>query len=137
MTPRVTFTTRADTRVDIHRRDREASDAFGESGIRFFEEGGGKRSAARHFRISPSAAVKIINRWLASGRIAPTSRGRLRGRGKLAGELGYLRARLAERPDLTMPELADKLARDRGITVDPASVSRFLCRNGITYKKRR
>jgi transposase len=105
--------------------------------IQFFEEGGGKRSAARHFRISPSAAVKVINRWRVHGRVAPATRGRPRGQGKLAGEFGYLRARLAERPDLTMPELADMLARERGVSVDPASISRFLCRNGITYKKRR
>jgi transposase len=98
-------------------------------------EGGSKRAAARHFRISPSSAVKLTKRWAESGRISPDGRWRPRGLGKLAGQLDYLRACLAERPDLTMPELADKLARERGVSVAPASMSRFLYRNGITYKK--
>lgn len=105
--------------------------------VQYVAEGGGKRAAARHFRISPSAAVKLTKRWAETGRISPDARGRPRGQGKLAGQLDYLRVCLAERPDLTMPELADKLARERGVSVAPASMSRFLCRNGITYKKRR
>ena len=105
--------------------------------IQYVEEGGSKRAAARRFRVSPSSAVKLAKRWSESGRIAPDASGRPRGGGKLAGQFDYLQACLAERPDLTMPELADKLARERGVSVAPASVSRFLCRNGITYKKRR
>ena len=105
--------------------------------VQYVAEGGGKRAAARHFRVSASSAVKLAKRWSETGQIAPFARGRPRGQGKLAGQLAYLQARLAERPDLTMPELADKLARERGVHVAPASVSRFLCRNGITYKKRR
>jgi transposase len=103
--------------------------------IQYVEEGGSKRAAARHFRISASAAVKLAKRWSESGRIAPDVRGGPRGGGKLAGQLDYLQACLAERPDLTMPELADKLAHERDVRIAPASVSRFLCRNGITYKE--
>ena len=116
---------------DPHSRD------LRERVVQYVAEGGGKRAAARHFRISPSSAVKLAKRWSETGRISPDARGRPGGGGKLAGQLDYLQARLAERPDLTMPELADKLARERGVSVDPASVSRFLCRNAITYKKRR
>jgi transposase len=36
-----------------------------------------------------------------------------------------------------MPELAAALAAERGVKASPASLSRFLCRAGFTYKKKR
>ncbi|KFC63892.1 ISSpo6, transposase orf A [Bosea sp. LC85] len=38
-------------------------------------------------------------------------------------------------PDITMPELAARMAAATGMKADPAVLSRFLCRLGFTYKK--
>jgi transposase len=39
------------------------------------------------------------------------------------------------RPDITMPDLAAFLEAEHGVTVDPSNLSKFLCREGFTYKK--
>jgi transposase len=41
---------------------------------------------------------------------------------------------MAEKPDITMPELASELAAI-GLRIDPASLSRWYRRNGYRYKK--
>jgi transposase len=40
-----------------------------------------------------------------------------------------------QKPDITMPELAAELAARHGVEADPASLSRFLCKAGFSYKK--
>jgi transposase len=40
------------------------------------------------------------------------------------------------RPDISMPELSARLQAGHGVEVQPASLSRFLCQRGFTYKKR-
>jgi transposase len=40
-----------------------------------------------------------------------------------------------EKPDITMPELAAELASLHNVEVDPASLSRFLRKAGLSYKK--
>jgi hypothetical protein len=40
-----------------------------------------------------------------------------------------------EKPDITMPELADRLHREHDVTATPSALSRLLCRAGWTYKK--
>ena len=47
--------------------------------IQYVEEGGSNGAAARRFWVRPSSAVKLAKRWSESGRIAPDTRGRLRG----------------------------------------------------------
>jgi hypothetical protein len=42
---------------------------------------------------------------------------------------------LAEKNDITMPELAGELEAHCGARADPASLSRWLIRNGYRYKK--
>ena len=42
---------------------------------------------------------------------------------------------MKETPDITMPELAAELEARHGVGVDPASLSRFLCKAGLSYKK--
>ncbi len=42
---------------------------------------------------------------------------------------------IAERPDITMPELAGALAAATGEKADPASLSRWLIRAGYRFKK--
>jgi transposase len=47
----------------------------------------------------------------------------------------FLLARIEEKADMTMPELAAELAAATGTKADPASLSRWLIRNGYRFKK--
>nr|WP_245510354.1 MULTISPECIES: hypothetical protein [Rhizobium] len=61
--------------------------------------------------------------------------GRPRGSGKLSAYLSFLIAEVERKPDITMPELADKLDGTHGVRVPPSSLSRVLVAHGLTYKK--
>jgi transposase len=103
--------------------------------VSFVEAGHSRRGAAARFDVSPSFAVKVMLRREATGSAAPARQGRPPGGGKLAPHMGFLMSRVEERPDITMPELADLLATERGVRAHPASLSRVLCNAGITFKK--
>jgi transposase len=94
-----------------------------------------RREAARHFGVSDSCAIKLVQRVKATGSPAPARQGRPPGGGKLAEHMGFLIKRVGAKPDITMPELAAELEAARGVTVSPASLSRVLCQAGFTYKK--
>lgn len=96
------------------------------------ERGGSCRETARHFDVSPSFVAKLVGRMRRTGSAEPRARGG--SRGKLAGYRDVLVACVEEHPDITMPELAARLDR-RGLSVAPASLSRFLRRIGFRFKK--
>lgn len=89
--------------------------------------------AATHFSTSVSFVVNLMRLLRETGSLAARARGGLR-HSKLAAHREFLLARVAETPDVTMPELAAAL-KERGVTVDPSSISHFLLRNGLSYKK--
>jgi len=97
--------------------------------------GGSRRQAASHFDVSASFAVKLWRRLEKTGSLEPARQGRPLGGGKLANHCDFLIAQVEKRPDITMPELAAQLEAERGVKASPASLSRFLCRAGFTYKK--
>ncbi len=97
--------------------------------------GHSRREAARHFGVSESCAVKLMQRVGESGSPAPARQGRPPGKGKLAPHRDFLIACVKAKPDITMPELAAELMRARGIKVRPSSLSRVLCAAGYSYKK--
>jgi len=101
--------------------------------IGFIEQGGSRRAAGRRFEVSASFAIKLYDRWRRTGSCAPKARGG--SQGKLASHKGFLITRVEDRPDVTMPELAIELEAECGLRADPASLSRFLCRHGYSYKK--
>ncbi len=101
----------------------------------FVEAGHSCRAAARHFAVSDSFAIKLMQRQRQSGLPAPARQGRPRGTGKLAPFQAFLIGEVEKKPDITMPELAARLMKEHGITATPAALSRLLCRNGFTYKK--
>lgn len=101
--------------------------------IGFVEGGGSRRKAAEHFDVSASCAVKLMERWKRTGSAAPGKRGGSAGKLKPHGD--FLLARVKAKPDITMPELAEALKAETGIEADPASLSRFLIRNGQRFKK--
>jgi transposase len=54
---------------------------------------------------------------------------------KLDPHRAFLLARIAEKDDITMPELAAELAAATGTRADPASLSRWFIRTGYRFKK--
>jgi transposase len=97
--------------------------------------GHSRREAARHFGVSESCAVNLLQRVETTGSPAPARQGRPPGGGKLAPHRDFLIARVKAKADITMPELADELMKERGLKADPASLSRLLCKAGFSYKK--
>jgi transposase len=103
--------------------------------VGFIEAGQSRRKAALHFDVSPSCAVKLMSRWRRTKSLEPAKQGRPRGGGKLEPHRRFLIGSVEARPDITMPELVKELEAQSGITVSPASLSRFLRKAGFTYKK--
>ena len=103
--------------------------------VSFVNAGHSRREAAARFDVSPSFAIKVVSRHGVTGSAAPARQGRPSGGGKLASHMEVLCAWVDERPDITMPELADHLEAERGVRAHPASLSRALCKAGFSYKK--
>lgn len=103
--------------------------------ISMVEAGHSRRAAAAHFGVSDSFSIKLLDRWKQTGSSAPARQGRPPGGGKLAPHREFLIARVKEKPDITMPELAEELEAEHGVRVDPSSLSRLLRAAGFTYKK--
>ena len=101
----------------------------------FVEAGHSCRAAARHFSVSDSFAIKLMQRQRQSGSPAPARQGRPQGTGKLAPYETFLVQEVEKTPDITMPDLAARLWEEHGVSAAPASLSRLLCRRGFTYKK--
>lgn len=98
--------------------------------------GGGmsRAEAARHFRVSHSSAIRWTKRNAETGSAAARPMG-----GKkpfaLAGEEAWIRARVAEKPDITGRALLAEL-HQRGVTVSYYAVWHFLDRAGLSFKKK-
>ena len=93
------------------------------------------RAVAKRFAVSVASAVRIGQRQRSGRGQVPGKIGGSR-RAVLAGESGgWLLARLAEKPDLTMRALTLELAA-RGVHVAHDTVWRFVKRAGQTVKKR-
>ena len=103
--------------------------------VAFVEAGHSRRAAARHFGVSESFAIKLLRRVATSGSCEPDQQGKPRGHGKLEAYGTFLVGAVDAEPDITMPALCDRLMETCGVTADPAELSRFLCRQGYTYKK--
>jgi transposase len=98
-------------------------------------EGGMSRAeAARQFQVSHSTAIRWTKRKTQTGSPAALPMG---GRKpfKLAGEAAWIRARVAEKPDITGRELLAEL-RARGVAVSYFAVWHFLDRAALTFKKK-
>jgi transposase len=101
---------------------------------RFVDAGRSRRAAAAHFGVSVSFVVRLIRQWRATGALEAKPLGGRR-HAKLEPYRAFLLAKVAERPDITMPELAAELATAAGTSAAPASLSRWLIRNGYRFKK--
>jgi transposase len=85
--------------------------------------------------VSASTGVRLAQRMTNTGSLAPGRQGRPPGGGKLAPYRELLLGWVDEGNDITMPELAARLLDEEQLTVDPASLSRFLRAAGYSFKK--
>ena len=69
------------------------------------------------------------------GAVAPKALGGWR-HSKLDPHRVFILRRVAEKDDISMPELAGELQAASGVKADPASLSRWLIRNGLSFKKK-
>ena len=103
--------------------------------IEAIEGGLSRRAAAQRFGVSESCAIKLAARVERTGSAAPAKQGRPPGKGKLKPFASFLTAQVDDRPDITMPELAEELMQAHGESAHPAALSKFLIRQGYSYKK--
>ena len=103
--------------------------------VSFIEAGQSRRAAAARLGTGESFAIRVAKRFATSGSLEPAKQGRPAGKGKLAPYTAFLTHAVEETPDITMPQLCERLAAAHDVTVDPAALSRFLRRHGYSYKK--
>jgi transposase len=101
---------------------------------RFVEAEHSCHEAARHFEVSVAFVVRLMAAYRATGSLAAKPEGGWRS-SKLDPHRELLIRRVAEKGDLTMPQLAAELAA-LGTKVTPASISRWFIRQGYSFKKR-
>jgi transposase len=113
---------------------RPFSNDLGVRVVEFIEAGNSLNEAAAHFGTSVSFAVKLMKLWRETGSVEPRpSRGFRHG--KIGPHKDFILAVVAENSGITMPELAKKLAEQKGVKVDPSRLSNFLIGCGLNYKK--
>ena len=103
--------------------------------VRGIASGKSRRAVAAQFEVAPSTAVRLQARYAATGSVDPAKQGRPKGSGKLGPYREAIVERVKEEPDITMPDLAAWLEDRHGVTADPSNLSKFLCKQGFSYKK--
>ena len=103
--------------------------------VGFVEAGHSCRAAARHFGVSDSFAIKLLQRQRQSGSPAPARQGRPPGRRKLAPFETFLIQAVETKPDITMPELAVRLRAERGVAAAPRC-TRVSCADAASHMKK-
>ena len=97
------------------------------------ESGASRREAAEHFEISPSAAIKWLQRWNDDGSAASIPRGG--STSPLEKQANWLLTLIAKQPDLTLDEVLVAM-RKRRIAGSRTALWRFFARRQITFKKK-
>jgi len=97
------------------------------------ESGASRREAAEWFEVSPSSAVKWMQRRQATGSVAAKPSGG--SISPLEVHAAFLLALIARRPDLTLDEIVVAMHKRR-IAGSRSAVWRFFQRHKISFKKK-
>ena len=81
--------------------------------VSYVEAGHSRRAAAAHFRVSPSFVINLMTAFRERGAVAPKALGGWR-HSKLDPHRVFILRRVAEKDDITMPELAGELHAANG-----------------------
>jgi transposase len=103
--------------------------------IRAAQEGSARR-AGRRLGVGESTATAWVLRFRQTGSTAAKSQ-KGRSRSPLKSEEAWLLALIADQADLTLEEIRDRLAGERGMVTGISSIWRFFDRHGISFKKNR
>jgi transposase len=98
------------------------------------ERGSSIRAAARRFAVSPSAAIKLMQRVRSTGSAAPARYGGHR-RPLLGPHEAELRGLVEATPDITLAELRAELQRRVGVVAGLSTLHNMLRRLGLRHKK--
>lgn len=101
------------------------------------DEGMSRRASAERFGVAPSTAVRWVQQWRRTGRIAPRPQGGDKRSHRIEAHADEILALVDETPDMTLAEVAAHLERAHGLRVAQSTVWRFFERRGITLKKNR
>lgn len=104
--------------------------------IAAIEDGVSTRKAARRFRIGISTAGAWYRRYRETGEMEARKQGQP-SRSKLDAHEAFILGLIEEAPDVTLAEIGERLAAERGVRAASSTVWLFLDRRGITFKKRR
>jgi transposase len=102
--------------------------------VRAVDDGSSIREAARRFAVSPSAAIKLMQRVRTTGSAAPDRYGGDR-RPLLEPYETDLRKLVEAAPDVTLAELQAELERRFGIVAGLTTIHNALRRLGLRHKK--
>lgn len=97
--------------------------------------GASRRSAAARFGVSPSAAVKWVQRWRSTGRTAAKPMGGDQRSYRLETHAELILGAVGAKPDITICEL-QALLTGHGMKASYGAVWNLLNRHGLTFKKR-
>ena len=109
--------------------------ALRERAVALVEEGLTHTATSRQLRVSIKFVNDMVRLKRETGALEPKRQGNP-GRGKLTDVTGWVRARIADRADLTIDELTAELKAHHGLAVHRSSVGRLLHRLGLSHKKR-
>ena len=101
------------------------------------EAGASCRAAAARFGVSVSSAIRFVARARTRGDLEPDKRGGNQRSHRIDAHRDLILAWIAETPDLTLAEVAERLDGAVGYRPLPSIVCRFFQRHGVTRKKRR
>lgn len=93
------------------------------------------RAAAARFGVGVATAIVWVRRARETGVRTAKPRGQPKG-SKLDAHAQAILGWIAEKDDITIAEIREKLAAERGATAGVGTVWKFLDRCGLTFKKR-
>ena len=102
--------------------------------VRAIDGGISTREAARRFAVGIATAGAWHRLWRRSGNVAPARQGHPI-RSKLDVHEGFIMDLVAARPDITLLEIAERLAQERGVAASRTLVWKFFAKRGVTFKK--
>ena len=105
--------------------------------VRAVESGASCRQSARRFEVGVSSAIRWVAQSRETGDIAPKPRVGPRRPSLIEPHGDLIMEWIEAEPDMTLPEIATKLAAAVGYRPPRSVVHEFFKRRGVTRKKRR
>jgi transposase len=94
------------------------------------------RAAAGQFGVGAATAIVWVRRFREAGETQARRQGKPKGC-KLDAHAEFLAGLIAAAPDITLREMLERLAGERGVSTSKSALSRFLIGLGFSFKKNR